>query len=108
MAKFVVHGAKLKCTMGSSSGSLTVKSTKVKGCSSPMANKLDCTMKNIPSFGICKITKVSCVPATIPWNTSSTVNVRGAPAVNASCSIECACSGKITVSDPGQTIDENS
>ncbi len=108
MPKFLVDGAELKCTMGTSSGSFKVLSSKVKGSRKPKGNKLDCIpMANIPSFGTCKVTKFPCIPATTPWNTSSNVKVRGAPAINESCSTMCALGGKVSISDPGQSVTDN-
>ncbi len=104
MAKYLTDGASLSCPMGSSSATLKVSATKIKACGNPMANMFDAKpMVNIPSFGMCKITKAPCVPGTCCWITSSKVMVRGAPSVDDSCKTICPLGGNISVSSAGQS-----
>ena len=85
MAKsYVVSGAKVKCTMGSVEAPLRVlPNRRVLAKGKPKANILDCKpMVNMGPFGVCKMTKLPCVPACVMWlNGKMNVMVQGAPAL---------------------------
>ena len=104
MPEFVTDGACLKCSLGAAPGSLTVSAPKVKACGNPIANMADAKPSNIPSFGMCTMTKSKCKPATAFWGTSSNVKVRGLPAVDKSCKAQCLIGGSVEVLSPGQTV----
>lgn len=107
MGKFLTKGAQLKCSMGSKPGSLNV-SGNVLACSNPMANELDALpIINIPSFGLCKVTKTPCIPATCCWNTNLKTLVRDFPAVDDGGKVTCALGGTIQATDAGQESVQN-
>lgn len=67
---YLVRGATLKCSMGSSESKLNLPVCHgVYAKKKPLMNKNDFTpMKNVMPFGTCKVTKGPCSPATSgPW-----------------------------------------
>jgi hypothetical protein len=124
MAKLVVKGAMLACSMGSSPAQLTVLPTNaVDGDSSPAANIQDMQPNvNIAPFGMCQsmanpqvaaataaaqgvLTPQPCMPmTTAPWTPGSTsVTIAGQPAVSDSCQLLCQWGGQIQIQSAGQT-----
>jgi hypothetical protein len=124
MAKLVVKGAQLTCSMGTSPAALTVLPPNMTtGDDNDAANIQDMQpMVNIAPFGMCQsmanpqvaaataaaqgvLTPQPCMPMTAaPWSPGSTsVTIGGQPAVNDSCQLVCNWGGQIQVSSAGQT-----
>ena len=106
MGKAVVCGAMIMCDKCPAPGNLIVTSSADNGCSMPVANNNDAKPgANIPPFPApCTALgyPTPCVPGTSSWDSSSKVNVRGAPIVNDGCSASCALGGKVKVLSAGQ------
>ena len=124
MAKLVVQGATLTCSMGTSPGKLSVLPTnETYGGSSPAATVQDMMPQvNLAPFGMCQspinpqvasataaasgtLTPQPCMPATSsPWTPGSTsVALLGGPAVlSDECKCLCQWGGTIQVQDAGQ------
>ncbi|MCI9022006.1 MAG: DUF4280 domain-containing protein [Eubacterium sp.] len=108
MAKepYVVSGAKVSCSMGTVDAPLRV----TPGCfakanGKERANIMDCVpMLNIGPFGVCKMTKVPCVPACGGWIKGKyDVLVHGMPALLKSSMAVCpVAAGIIKIKDDGQ------
>jgi hypothetical protein len=117
MAKLVVNGATIKCSMGDAPTPLTVTPGQtVFGCRQPAATVMDYKpVVNIKPFGTCKtLTSAAsgvptpCVPATVaPWVPPSQKLIIGIfPALLDSAKCICTVGGVITVQDAGEsTID---
>jgi len=112
MPQLVTHGALLTCVAGAAPSALTVVAPNVTGEMKPVANIQDFVpMVNIMPFGNCKILTAAaagvptpCVPATTPWTLgSTTVTVRGMPALHSGSMCNCSIGGVITISNPGTT-----
>lgn len=124
MAKLVVKGASLMCSMGNAPSQLAVLPVNlVDGDSVPAANVQDMAPNvNILPFGMCMsmanpqvaaataaaqgvLTPQPCIPmTTAPWTPGSTsVTVGGQPAVSDSCQLVCQWGGQIQVQSAGQT-----
>jgi Domain of unknown function (DUF4280) len=124
MAKLVVKGAQLTCSMGTSPAALTVLPPNMTtGDDNDAANIQDMQpMVNIAPFGMCQsmanpqvaaataaaqgvFTPQPCIPMTAaPWSPGSTsVTIGGQPAVSDSCQLACNWGGQIQVSSAGQT-----
>ena len=124
MAKLVVKGAQLACSMGNAPSALTVLPVNmVDGDSAAAANIQDMQPNvNIMPFGMCismsnpqvaaataaamgTLTPQPCVPMTVsPWSPGSqSVTIGGQPAVNDSCQLACTWGGQIQVQSAGQT-----
>jgi uncharacterized Zn-binding protein involved in type VI secretion len=110
MPQLVTHGALLQCAAGAAPSALSVVPPNVAGETNPAANIQDfIPMTNIQPFGNCKILTAAaagaptpCAPATSPWtNGSTTVMVRGMPALHAGSMCNCSVGGVITVNMPG-------
>jgi hypothetical protein len=126
MPKLVVNGAQLMCSFGVAPSALIVAVPLVTAGNQPVAKISDMIpMANILPFAMCTtpsnpqvaaatsaalgvLTPQPCIPVTTaPWAPGSTkVTVGGVPAVNDTCTCNCAWGGVITVSTPGQfTVD---
>ena len=126
MPKIVVNGAKLKCSEGSSPGTLTVlPSSGTQGDEKPAATVMDfAPMTNIAPFGMCKtqanpqvasataaaqgvLTPMPCVPVTTsPWSPgSSVVTIDEKKALTSDSKCNCQWTGSIEITDPGTAID---
>ncbi len=124
MAKLVVKGAQLTCSMGTSPAALTVLPPNMTtGDDNDAANIQDMQpMVNIAPFGMCQsmsnpqvaaataaaqgvLTPQPCMPMTAaPWSPGSTsVTIGGQPALSDSCQLACNWGGQIQVSSAGQT-----
>ena len=112
MPQLVTHGALLQCAAGAAPSALSVTPPNVTAEMMPAANIQDCIpMMNIQPFGNCKILTAAaagaptpCVPATAPWTLgSTTVMIRGMPAIHKGSMCNCSVGGVITVNMPGTT-----
>lgn len=113
MAKLVSLSASMTCTQGSAPSTLMVAPPLVGGETKPVANIMDYVpITNIPPFGTCTIltsaasgVPTPCVPAiAAPWTPgSSTVTVRGQPALNSTSKCICTIGGSISITNPGTT-----
>lgn len=118
----VVNSASLMCPFGVAPSTLVVTpENRVLSGSQPAATIMDCVpMKNIMPFGMCTtpsnpqvaaataaamgvLTPQPCIPATTPWKPgATTVLIGGIPALDNTCTCQCAWGGVITVVMPGQ------
>jgi Domain of unknown function (DUF4280) len=127
MAKLVVHGAALTCSMGTSPSKLSVLPTnETYGGMSPAATVQDMMPQvNIAPFGMCQsptnpqvatataaaggtLTPQPCVPATSsPWTPGSAnvsiASAAGPAMLSAACQCLCQWGGSIQVQDAGQS-----
>jgi hypothetical protein len=124
MAKLVVNGATLACSMGNAPGQLAVlPANAVSGDDSAAANIQDMKPSvNIAPFGMCMsmsnpqvatataaaqgvLTPQPCMPmTTAPWSPgSSSVTIGGQPALSDSCQLICQWGGQIQVQSAGQS-----
>jgi hypothetical protein len=124
MAKLVVSGATLSCSMGNAPAQLSVlPKNAVSGDSAAAANVQDMQPNvNIAPFGACSsmsnpqvaaataaaqgvLTPQPCVPlTTAPWTPGSTsVTIAGQAAVSDSCNLLCQWGGEIGVQSAGQS-----
>lgn len=120
---YVVQGAKLKCTFGSSESNLQIPTDrKVYINGKPQGNIMDFKPNfNIMSFGLCSsianpavatatsncggvLQRMPCVPEiTIPWiYGKSDVSIDGCPAMLNTCTTLCKWAGVITITNDGQ------
>jgi hypothetical protein len=127
MAKQVVNGAMLKCSMGMAPGNLVVLPVHMVMCGNqPAANIMDhVPMMNIMPFGMCRslanpivaaatsaamgtLTPMPCIPNTpAPWMPGSpTVLLANMPALNDCSKCMCTWAGVIEITNPGQTTTE--
>jgi hypothetical protein len=127
MAKQVVNGATLKCSMGMTPGTLVVLPVHMVMCGNqPAASIMDhVPMMNIMPFGMCRslanpavaaataaamgaLTPMPCIPHTpAPWMPGSpVVLLANMPALNDTSKCMCAWAGVIEVTDPGQSTIE--
>lgn len=108
MAEYVVSGAKLKCTFGTTPASLNV--VKPKGVT--INDKQIATMAdsvpfvNIGCFGKCNVVPTApkpCTPGGVWMNTSPTVRASEIPVLTEDSCIICqAGGGEITIINSGQ------
>lgn len=118
----VVSGATLMCPFGVAPSTLVVTpEKKVLSGSQPAATIMDFVpMKNIMPFGMCitpsnpqvaaatsaamgVLTPQPCIPVTTPWKPGApTVLIGNIPALDNTCTSQCAWGGVITVVMPGQ------
>lgn len=104
--EYLVRGATLKCSMGSSQSKLNLPIchgvyTKKK----PLMNKLDFVpMANILPFGACKVTKGPCVPATGgPWlKAHDATMITNAASITMDSFLVCTIGGMIEPTKSGQ------
>ncbi len=124
MAKLVVQGASLSCSMGNAPSPLSVLPTNATtGDSANAATVQDMVPNvNIAPFGMCLsvsnpavaaatsaaggvLTPQPCVPmTTVPWTPGSpSVTIGGQAALSDSCQLVCQWGGQIQVQSAGQT-----
>ncbi len=126
MAKQVVSGAPLKCSMGLAPSSLVVlpvRRTNVE--KRPAATIMDYVpLSNIPPFGLCNSstnpaviaataaasgvhTPAPCIPAiTAPWTPGGvTVNIGAITALNNTSRCFCLWAGVVSITNAGQVSD---
>ena len=122
---YVCSGAVLRCSMGTSNGSLVATPKNVSLCSHEHANIGDhISMANIRPFGRCRslgfpataaataahhghLTPMPCVPGTpAPWSAvNPDVIVTGRPALLNTAKLKCVFGGTITIVNPGQALE---
>lgn len=103
--QYLVRGATLKCTMGSSTSKLNLPVCHaVYAKKKPMMNKMDFVpMMNVMPFGTCKVTKGPCVPATGPWlKAHEETIVTDAPSITMDSFLVCTIGGMIEPKKSGQ------
>lgn len=123
MSTYVVQGAKLKCSFGSSESNLQIPVDHgIYINDKPQGNIMDFKPNfNIMPFGMCSslanpavaaataanygvLQKMPCIPVTtIPWMPGKMdVLIKGCPAMLNTCKTMCMWAGVITISDDGQ------
>lgn len=122
---YVCSGAVLKCTFGTSNGSLVATPKMVSLCGHQQANIADhVSMANIRPFGRCRslaypptagataahhghLTPMPCVPGTPARWSIVDVNSRvcGQPALLNTAKLRCVFGGIISIINPGQTLE---
>jgi len=112
MLKTVKHGALLQCTCGSMIAPLVATTARTHVESALAATVNDhVPVKNIPSFGDCKMLGGPCAPVTsLPWTPGSGRNVviENQLALLSTDKLTCTAGGIITVQDPttARTFDQ--
>lgn len=121
----VVNTATLQCPFGAAPSIFVVTpENRVMSGNQPAANIMDFVpMKNIMSFGTCMslanptvasataaaqgvLTPMPCIPVTTPWKPgAATVLLGYMPALDNTCTCQCAWGGVITVVNPGQATE---
>ena len=122
---YVCSGAVLKCSFGTSNGSLNATPKSVSLCSKNQANIGDhISMVNIKPFGRCKslaypptaaataanygrLPPMPCVPGTATnWSTVDANSILvGKPALLNTAKLRCIYGGQITIINPGQPLE---
>jgi hypothetical protein len=115
MGQFLVNGAVLTCSFGVAPCNLVVSAPKVASGGNHMANIMDYTSANVPTFSMCTSmanpavaaqsgAPTVCTPAIVaPWSPGiPTVLVRNMPAVDNTCKLNCSFGGVINVAFAGQ------
>ena len=125
MPAHVVNGATLACSFGAAPSTLAVlPANRMLSGNQPAANIMDFVpMKNIMPFGMCMslgnptvasataaaqgvLTPMPCIPVTTPWKPgAATVQLGYMPALDNTCTCQCAWGGVITVVNPGQATE---
>lgn len=126
MAKLVVNGAKLECSEGLAPSTLTVLPTNGSSADKqPAATIQDqIPMVNVAPFGMCKtqanpqvaaataaamgvLTPQPCIPVIpAPWSPGSAIiTIQGIKALSADSKCDCAWTGSIEITDPGNGVD---
>lgn len=104
--EFLVRGATLKCSAGSSASKLNLPQCHgVYAGELPMINKADRQAgANIMPFGVCKVTKGPCSPAIGgPWlKPQPKTSINGQEAVTMDSFLVCTIGGLIEPQDSGQ------
>ncbi len=99
--KYIVHGAKAKCTMGSMDSNVyTLNGHGMTYHEKPLLNANDhLPMTNIMCFGTCTMLHGPCVPATmLAWqNGNEKFMLDGAPALTDKSCCVCCAGGLITI-----------
>jgi hypothetical protein len=114
----VVEGAMMMCAAGTAPMPLSVTSNvtvTIDGL--PIATIMDMAPEvNIPSFGTCNILTAAalgvptpCVPAPVgPWMPGSVVQtINELPVLTMPATCQCGIGGVITVTEPGQVVEES-
>lgn len=121
----VVNGAILMCPFGVAPSTFVVTpENRVLSGNQPAANIMDFVpMKNIMPFGMCTtpsnptvasataaasgvLTPMPCIPVTTPWKPgAANVLLGNMPALDNTCTCQCAWGGVITVTSPGQATE---
>jgi len=104
MADIITEGALLLCNKGAAPSQLKVTSQQF----SSYDDKLIATEKdaapqsNIPSFGVCMVTRSKCTPATMKWDAPADLeDVEGSKVLLKSSTCKCAIGGTISIKDKG-------
>ncbi len=104
MPQKLTEKAMLVCDKGAAPGMLSVTSqTFSKANDLLIATEQDKqAMVNIPSFGVCAITKATCVPAAIAWQkTTQKDEINNFKILTEDSSCPCSVGGKISVQHKG-------
>jgi Domain of unknown function (DUF4280) len=109
MFTFLTNGTVLTCSFGGAPCPLVVLDATVTHKDQAVANILDHTLDNVPSFGMCTSPEnpaviaqagapAPCVPVIMtPWSPGvQNVSVRQMPTIDKTCQLTCAFSGVIT------------
>ena len=103
---YVVRGAKTRCSLGTSSSHLDLKTCHgVYLHDKPQMNVMDFIPEaNIQPFGTCLVSKAPCTPAiTGPWQQGkNNVLIEGQPALLNTSTNFCTMGGIITITNNGQ------
>lgn len=107
MAEYVVSGARLKCTFGTTPATLNVPVPKplvINGKN--VATQIDCVpIVNVGCFGKCNMVPAApkpCTPSGVWVNTSKEVSVGGAAALTTDSNMVCVCgAGLISIESSG-------
>ena len=123
MAQLVTNSASIRCSYGTTPGTLTITPEgRVNASNLPAATIMDnVPMKNILPFGMCTtlsnpqvaaatsaalgvLTPQPCIPVTTaPWTPGSpTVTIARNPVINNSCTVMCSWGGVISINSAGQ------
>ena len=113
----VVMGATMSCTMGDSSGTLTVTSQMIMQINGELVATVQDSagFTNIPMFGCCTIMSLlalhpqPCLPDTGgQWAPSlpAPSQINGLEVLTSPCTLACSIGGTISVDDAGQIIAE--
>jgi len=125
MPKLVVHGAKTKCSQGTSPGSLSVVGAHSTDDDNGAATVEDhIAIVNISAFGMCKtqanpqvasatsaaqgvLTPQPCTPiVSAAWSPgSSVVTINDKKALSSDSTCSCQWTGKIEITDPASPVD---
>jgi hypothetical protein len=104
--RYVVRGATVKCSSGSSPSKLNLpRSHGMYVNGKPILNDSDTAAgANVMPFGKCRVTKGPCSPSPKPtWGgTKKDTLVKGCPALIDSSTLGCTIGGAITIENDGQ------
>lgn len=107
-SSYVVSGANVKCDMGTVAAPLRIlPNRRVKAKGKAKANISDCLpMVNIGPFGVCKMTRLPCMPNCRTWlNGKNNVLVQGVPALMEDAVAVCMTgAGILELEDDGQGL----
>jgi hypothetical protein len=104
MPQKLTETATLLCDKGAKPGQLKVTSqTFSKANDKLIATEQDKQPEtNIPSFGVCSITKNKCTPAVTKWdNTTEKDSINNYKILSEDSTCQCSVGGKISVQDKG-------
>ncbi|MEZ4301406.1 MAG: DUF4280 domain-containing protein [Polyangiaceae bacterium] len=126
MPKLVANGAALKCSEGTSPGTLTVLPVQMAdGAGQPAATTSDhAPLVNISPFGMCRtlanpqvaaatsaasgtLTPMPCLPVISgPWSPGAAgATIAGQKALTAGSKCQCAWAGSIEITEPATDVD---
>ncbi|PJJ61100.1 DUF4280 domain-containing protein [Hymenobacter chitinivorans] len=97
--KYITSGVWLLCDKGPAPGSLTILPKNVKLYGKDWAAQLDAVpLVNIPSFGVCLMTRTPCAPLTVMWeNVMDNVSVLGQKPLLDTSTCRCTVGGSIKI-----------
>ncbi len=102
--EYVVNSALMMCNKGAAPGFFTpTHNMHIKVSECLVTNKLDMLpIVNIPSFGVCAVTKCPCVPAPTMWQKTYQVKAKGQETLLCQSCMNCGLGGKIEFVTSGQ------
>ncbi|MBO0358413.1 DUF4280 domain-containing protein [Hymenobacter sp. BT186] len=97
--KYITSSAWLRCDKGATPGPLMATSKTVKLYGQDWATQVDAVpLVNIPSFGMCMVTRTPCAPLTALWtNVMETVSVQGQKPLLDVSTCRCTVGGVIKI-----------
>lgn len=106
--KYIPNGVWLRCDKGAKPAKLKILPKTVKLYGENWAAQFDAVpYVNIPTFGVCAITHVLCVPATAKWDdVKEDVNILGQKAILSSSTCQCNVGGTIKIYFSRQAADD--